>query len=215
MSSRYLPYSSRPHRFLAQFTSDVLVIGWITVWVMVGALVHSAIASIAAVGTQVQSGASGISQNLADAGSSIGHVPLVGNHLSSPLDAASRGATELADAGANLHDTATWLAWLLAIAVAAAPILAVAGPWLWLRVRFFRRKWLVLSLVGSPAGDELLALRALTNRPVRKLVAVSGDPVGAWRHRDPEVIGALAGLELRAAGLRPPRRPGQRMAPGV
>jgi hypothetical protein len=29
------------------------------------------------------------------------------------------------------------------------------------------------------------------------------------------VIGALAGLELRAAGLRPPRRPGQRMAPGV
>jgi hypothetical protein len=47
----------------------------------------------------------------------------------------------------------------------------------------------------------LLALRALANRPPRKLIAVSVDPVGGWRHEDPVTIGALAALELRSAGI--------------
>lgn len=202
MSSPYLPYAARPHRFLAQFLSDVLVIGWIVVWVVVATFVHAAVSTIAEVGRQVQGGATGISENLDSAGNSVDNVPLVGDKLAAPLDAAARAALELADAGQNLSDTATWLAWLLAAAVAAAPILAVAGPWLYLRIRFFRRKRLVLALASSPAGADLLALRALTNRPVRRLVAVNADPVGAWRLRDPEAIGGLVGLELRSAGLR-------------
>ena len=205
MSSRYLPYASRPHRFLAQFTADVLVIGWIVVWVLIGVFVHAAVDSIAEVGRQVQSGAAGISTNLGTAGDTADRVPLVGDQLAKPLDAAATAALELADAGQNLSDTATWLAWLLAVAVAAAPILAVAGPWLYLRIRFLRRKRLVLTLASSPAGADLLALRALTNRPVRRLVRVSEDPAGSWRRRDPEAIGALVGLELRAAGMRTPR----------
>ena len=74
---------------------------------------------------------------------------------------------------------------LLAIAVAAPPILAVAMPWLFLRIRFFRRKWTVIALARTPAGEQLLALRALANRPLRKLTEISLDPVGAWRHEDP------------------------------
>ncbi|MCV7191335.1 hypothetical protein [Mycolicibacterium brumae] len=202
MTSRYLPYASRPHRFAGQFLSDVLVIGWIVVWVMVGVFVHAAIDTIADVGRQVQSGATGISESLNSAGDSVDNVPLVGDKLAAPLDAASRAALELSDAGSTLTTTATWLAWLLALAVAAAPILAVGGPWLYLRARFFRRKRLALSLASSPAGVELLALRALTNRPVRRLVAISPDPVGGWRAQDPATMSGLVSLELRAAGLR-------------
>jgi hypothetical protein len=38
--------------------------------------------------------------------------------------------------------------------VAATPILAVAGPWLYLRARFFRRKWTVITLASTPAANS-------------------------------------------------------------
>ena len=74
-------------------------------------------------------------------------------------------------------------------------------PWLVLRLRFFRRKWVALTLAATPAGEQLLALRALANRPLAKLAAISADPVGAWRREDPVAISGLAALELRAAGV--------------
>lgn len=122
--------------------------------------------------------------------------------MSKPLSAASTAALDIADAGHTLDTTATWLAWVLALAVAAPPILAVAMPWLVLRVRFFRRKWTVVTLAATPAGQQLLALRALANRPLRRLAAVDADPVGAWRRADPVALHGLAALELRSAGVR-------------
>jgi hypothetical protein len=74
-------------------------------------------------------------------------------------------------------------------------------PWLYLRLRFFRRKLTVTALAATPAGEQLLALRALTSRPPGKLAAVSADPVGGWRREDPFTIRALAALELRSAGI--------------
>jgi hypothetical protein len=56
-------------------------------------------------------------------------------------------------------------------------------------------------LAATPAGQQLLALRALANRSPAKLAAVSADPVGAWRREDPVTIYRLAALELRAAGI--------------
>nr|MDT0525264.1 hypothetical protein [Streptomyces sp. DSM 41633] len=135
-------------------------------------------ATIAEVGRQVQSGANGVADNLGSAGDSTDNVPLIGDTLSKPLRAASEAALDIAGAGANLDSTASWLAWVLALAVAAAPILFVAMPWLYLRVRFFRRKWTAITLASTAAGEQLLALRALANRPLAKLTAVSDDPVG-------------------------------------
>jgi hypothetical protein len=204
MSSRYVPYASRPHRLFAQVFSDVSAAVWIVIWVLVGVAVHSAVASIAAVGRQVQSGANGISENLDSAGSSVHGVPFIGDQLSKPLTAASDAALDLAGAGQSLDHTASWLAWVLALAVAATPILAVAGPWLFLRLRYARRKWTAVTLARTPAGEQLLAMRALANRPLARLATVTADPVGAWRREDPIVVRGLATLELRAAGIRPP-----------
>jgi hypothetical protein len=201
MTPRYLPYATTPARLFAQLISDLVVIAWTTVWVLIGMAVHSAVSTIAEVGRQVETGANGVSDNLNSAGDSTDNVPLIGDTLSKPLRAASEAALDIAGAGHSLDTTASWLAWVLALAVAAPPILFVVMPWLFLRVRFFRRKWTALTLARTPAGEQLLALRALANRPLTKLTAISVDPVGAWRREDAAAIHGLAALELRAAGV--------------
>jgi len=201
MRSRFVPYATTPARLLAQLISDFVVAVWTGIWVLVGIAVHSAIASIADFGRDVESGANGIAGNLDHAGENADKIPLIGDALSKPLTAAGGFARDLAGAGSQLTSTATWLAWLLALAVAAPPIMAIAGPWLVLRLRFFRRKWVALTLAATPAGEQLLALRALANRPLAKLAAIDADPVGAWRSQDAGTIHGLAALELRAAGV--------------
>jgi len=199
--TRFLPYSTRPLRLFGQLISDITLSLWTVIWVFVGLAVHDAISTIADAGRQVESGSKGIAGNLASAGHDAQHIPLVGDAVSKPLDAASDAAMDIAGAGHSLDTTASWLAALLAVAVASPPILAVAMPWLFLRLRFFRRKWTVTALAATPAGQQLLALRALANRSPAKLAAVSADPVGAWRREDPVTIYRLAVLELRAAGI--------------
>lgn len=201
MTSRFLPYATTPARLAAQLISDVLIAVWITLWVLIGLAVHHAIATFATVGTQVQSGATGISDNLNSAGDNADRLPLVGEAVAKPLRAASEAALDLAGAGESLHGTATWLSVLLAVAVAAPPILAIGMPWLALRIRFFRRKWTVIALAQTPAGEQLLALRALANRPLRTLTDVTPDPVGAWRREEAHAVRGLAALELRSAGV--------------
>ncbi|KMO67905.1 MAG: hypothetical protein HZB45_03380 [Mycolicibacterium rufum] len=202
MKSRWVPYATTPGRLLSQLFSDLVVIAWTAVWVFVGMAVHSAVATIAEFGYQVESGANGVAGNLDSAGRSADNVPLIGDSLANPLSAAGDAAREIAGAGQTLGVTAGWLAWLLALAVAAPPILALMMPWLFLRVRFFRRQWTAITLASTAAGEELLALRALANRPLAKLAAVSPDPVGAWRSQDRTAIRGLAALELRATGIR-------------
>lgn len=202
MTTRLLPYSTRPGRLAAQLFSDLAIVVWTAIWLLIGTAVYDAISTIAEAGRQVESGAHGIAGDLASAGHGAQHIPLVGDAVSKPLTSASQAALDIAGAGHSLDATASWLAVLLAMAVAAPPILVVVAPWLFLRLRFFRRKWVVTALAATAAGEQLLALRALTNRPPRKLTAVSADPVGGWRREDPVTIRALASLELRAAGIR-------------
>lgn len=206
MNSRFVPYATVPGRLLAQLISDIVIAVWTVIWLLVGMAVHSAVSTIASVGRQVQTGANGVADNLNTAGDRTDDVPLVGDALTAPLRAASEAALDIAGAGHSLDTTASWLAWVLAIAVAAPPILFVALPWLFLRIRFFRRKWTALTLAATPAGEQLLALRALANRPLAKLAAIHADPVGAWRSHDRDAITGLAALELHAAGVQRLRR---------
>ena len=199
------PYATTPARLLAQLISDVVVAVWIAIWVVVGMAVHSAVAAIADFGRQVESGANGIAGNLDSAGENADKVPLIGDALSNPLTAAGGRRARHRGRGPQLNTTATWLAWLLALAVAAPPILAIAMPWLVLRLRFFRRKWVALTLAATPAGEQLLALRALANRPLAKLAAISCRPgrrlAPRGRRRDQRPGGARTARRRR----RPPR----------
>jgi hypothetical protein len=58
--------------------------------------------------------------------------------------------------------------------------------------------------VDADADLDLFALRAMANQPLHVLARISSDPAGDWRRRDPAVVRALAAVELRSAGLRPP-----------
>ncbi len=198
---RILPYATTPGRLAAQLFSDFAIFLWSLIWLLVGTAVYDAISTIAEAGRQVEIGANGIAGNLASAGQGAQQIPVVGDAVSKPLASASAAALDIAGAGHSLDTTAGWLAVLLSLAVVAVPLLIVVIPWLFLRLRFFRRKWTVTGLAATPAGEQLLALRALTNRPPRRLAAISADPVGGWRHEDPVTIRALAALELRAAGI--------------
>src|ERR687890_435369 len=51
---------------------------------------------------------------------------------------------------------------------------------------------------GTAVDTDLLALRAITRRPVRRLLRVAPDPAGSWRRDDREVVRELAALELRS-----------------
>jgi hypothetical protein len=201
LPSRVLPYATTPGRLAAQLFSDFAIFLWTALWLLVGTAVYDAISTIADAGRQVETGANGIAGNLAAAGQGAQHIPVVGGAVSGPLTSASAAALDIAAAGQSLETTAGWLAVLMALAVVAVPLLVVVIPWLFLRLRFFRRKWTVTGLAATPAGEQLLALRALTNRAPRKLTAISADPVGGWRREDPVTIRALAALELRSAGI--------------
>jgi hypothetical protein len=203
MKTRYVPYASRPVRLVGQLVSDIVVISWTVLWVWIGVAVYSAVAAVAEAGRRVDSGATDLAGSLDSAGQRADRIPLLGDALSTPLSAAGGAAHDIAGAGQSLDTAASWLAWLLAFAVAGFPILALAMPWLFLRLRFVRRKHTIVGLAQTPAGVQLLALRALANRPLRRLASVSPDPVGAWRQEDVHAIHGLAALELRAVGVGP------------
>lgn len=201
MNSRFLPYATSPGRLTIQLLSDIAVVMWTTFWVLVGIAVYNTISTIADTGAQVESGAHGIADNLASASHGMQLIPVLGNAVSKPLTLTSAAALDIADAGHSLNTTASWLAVLLALAVIALPILVAVVPWLVLRFWFFRHKWTVTTLAATPAGKQLLALRALTLRSPSKLAAVSADPVGGWRREDPSTIRGLAALELQSSGI--------------
>jgi hypothetical protein len=139
MKSRFVPYANTPGRLMTQLFSDTVVVIWSFAWVLVGLAVYSAVSTIAEVGRQVQGGADGVADSLKSAGHSADHIPLLGSAVSGPLTAASRAALDIAGAGHNLDTTASWLAVVLAMAVAAPPTLGLVVPWLVLRIRFVRR----------------------------------------------------------------------------
>jgi hypothetical protein len=202
MNPRFLPYAATPGRAMMQAWADFLVALWLVLWFVIGRLVHNAIAAFAEVGRKVESGANGIAGNLDSAGNNAAKIPLVGDNVRSPLRAAGGAARDLAGAGHGLDQRATTLAIILSLAVAIPPALAVFVPWLLLRLRFARRAGAAASLARTPGGDRLLALRALTNRPLARVLAVGADPVEGWRTGDPEIIRRLAALELRSVGLK-------------
>jgi hypothetical protein len=83
------------------------------------------------------------------------------------------------------------------------PLGLVLLVWLPLRVRFIRRAGAAAALRASPAGRDLLALRALAKQPLPELTRIHPDVAEAWRRGDDSTVDALAALELRSLGLRP------------
>ncbi|SDR67264.1 hypothetical protein [Agrococcus carbonis] len=195
-------YSSRPARAALQVLGDLIALVTIVVAVWVARQVHDAIASLGALGTQVEDAGAGFSRTLRDAGEGLAQVPLVGEGVAQPFRDASGSAEELAAAGVALRDAVDALAGGVATALWLLPALLVVLLWVLPRLRGVRRAGATLRLAATPAGRELLAVRALVGQPMTRVLAAVPDPAAAMRAGDPAAIEALASLELRSAGVR-------------
>ena len=195
-------YADLPARRTLQVVGDIVVIGWMILWAVLGLAVHDATVQLADPGHRVTSASVDLAHRLHDSGQVLGDLPVVGDTAARPFDQASGAAEKLADAGRAQVRAAERLALWLGWSVALIPILGALLLYLPPRVRFVRRAAAGRALVDSAADLDLFALRALAHQPLPRLAAISDDPAAAWRQKDTDTIGRLAALELAAIGLR-------------
>jgi hypothetical protein len=194
-------YSSSPLVRARQVTGDVVAIGLVVVFVVLGVGIAAFIGTFAELGRQLEEAGTGFQGTMQDASRALAGVPLVGDAASTPFDGASGAGQSLADAGRQQQDGVARAALVAGLVVASVPSLVVLWVWLRGRIAFVRRASSVRSLLALPGGDDLLALRALTGRDAKAALAVSPDPVAAWRAGEPAVVRRLADVALREAGV--------------
>lgn len=208
-------YADTATRRTRQLLSDVFVLLWIAIWAWAGRQVHDVVAQLAAPADSITSAGQSVQDALTGAGEQAGRIPAVGDDFQGWLDQAAGSGTTLKNAGMSMSSTIDTLATVLGWLTAVLPIVLVVGVWAWVRWRFARQATSAQRFIDASEDLDLFALRAMTNQPMTALARISDDPAGAWRRRDPEVIRALATLELREQGLRPPARPAGVAEPSV
>lgn len=206
-------YADSPGRRARQMVGDLLLALWVVVWVKLADVVHDATRALAAPGEQIRDAGAGLATQLRDAGASVGGLPLVGDEVRVPFDGAGDAADRISAAGAAQVEAVHALAFWLGLAVGAIPILLLVAGYVPLRWRFVRTATAGQRFVDSGSDLDLFALRAMTGQPLHRLARISDDPVAAWRSGDIAVVRALALLEMRDVGLRPPRDHPRRSAP--
>jgi hypothetical protein len=199
-------YADIPAVRTRQLLTDLAVLLWALTWCVAGWVVYRLVGALAVFGRALEGAGGRLSGELGTASDQAGGVPFLGDKLSVPFRGAADASSRLAEAGLAEQQAVSRLAWTLALVVAVTPIAAALLTWLPWRLRWVRSAAAATALRGGGTAPdlELLALRALTRRPLRQLQAIAPRPVEALRDRDAGVVAALAALELRALGLRLP-----------
>ena len=198
-------YADAPGRQARQVLGDLLVVLWVAVWVKLAFVVRDATLALAAPGEAIEEAGTGLAGRLREAGGTVGDLPLVGDEVRSRFDQAGDAADQIAAAGNAQVEAEPTLAFWLGLCVGTIPVLLLLALWVPLRWRFVREATAGRRYIDSAADLDLFALRAMSSQPMHRLARVSDDPVRAWRDGDRQVIRALAALELKDAGLAPPR----------
>ena len=198
-------YADLPGRRLAQILTDVGIVAWLVLWAWVGRRVHDVTMALAEPGRQLQGAGAGFREKLNAAGDGVDNLPLLEDRIAGPFRSAAGAGTDIEKAGTDLVSAVERFAVLLGWTTALIPILIVGIWWAIARARFVRRASASQRFIDADDDLDLFALRAMANQPMASLAKVSSDPSGAWRRGDRETIRALALLELRDSGLRPPR----------
>ena len=194
-------YADSLGRRTFQVVADVFLLCFITVCVWLGKLVHDGIATLRVPADGLTSAGDSFRENMAGAANAVGGVPLLGDGLKTPFDALSGSGQRLADAGTSAASAVDTAARVTGLLVAVVPILFALLVWGFFRVRFVRRATAASRIVGTPGSTELLALRALTRQPLRRLTPLGPDLAGRFRNGDPVLVDQLAALELRSCGV--------------
>jgi hypothetical protein len=197
-------YAERPARFLLQLLADVFVVLWVWLCVVVAKAAREVVLQLQSPANTLTGAGDGIRGAFDNAARTAGQIPFVGEDLAKALGAGTGAGDSIAGAGRDLAGTVASIASGTAVGIVVLGVLPVLLTWLPLRLRYARTAGSAARVRG--VDTDLLALRAMTNRPVRRLLRVSPDPAAAWRRDDREVVHALAALELRSLGMKAPRR---------
>ncbi len=198
-------YSDIPARRATQVVADVGMVLWVVLWVRVAQRVHETTMELAGPGRDLAGAGSSFRGTMTSAGDGVDDLPLLEDRVATPFRSAAGVGSEIEQVGNDLVAAVERVALLLAITTAMVPVLIVGAFWLVQRLRFVRRAGAAQRFIDAAPDLDLFALRAMANQPMPRLAKVSDDPAGAWRRGELDVIHALALLELRESGLRPPR----------
>ncbi len=200
-------YADVPARRARQTIGDLWLVAWTVLWIWIALRLHDLIMNLAGPGIAISEGATSLATSIDSAGDSIGGLPLVGETLAGPFAGMSDAATAIASAGAAEADAISKLALFLSVALAFLAIVSFAVVWVPIRISFIRRASAAQRFVDANEDLDLFALRAMARQPLHVLARIDDDPAGAWRRGDQRIIHALAALELKEEGLRPPALP--------
>jgi hypothetical protein len=187
-----------------QVVADLLALAWIGLWVAIALAIRGLVLRLRAPGEAMIDAGTSLRDTFTDAADRAGRVPIVGDDLAGALERGAEPGESLINAGQSHIDRIESLAFWLMVVLIVLPLLFVLAIWLPARLRYAREAGTIKRLMRTGAHRDLLALRAVIQTPVWRLVRVSADPVGDWRRADPAALDALAGIELAELGLRPP-----------
>jgi hypothetical protein len=186
-----------------QMFGDLALVLWCVLWIVVGMWVHDVFEELAGPGEFMEQAGVELEDRLVAVGDEMSGVPVVGDDLREPFEAASGAGRSLARAGQAQQDVVNKVALWLGVLFALLPILFAAGQWLPVRLRWMREAGAADRLRVEADDLYLFALRALATRPLPELLAATPDPAAAFAAGDYE---SLAALELGELGLRVRRR---------
>jgi hypothetical protein len=204
-------YADSIGRRTFQVLADVFLLCFVAVCVWMGKLVHDGIATLRVPADGLTSAGDSFRENMAGAANAVGGVPLLGDGLKTPFDALSGSGQRLVDAGTSAASAVDTAARVTGLLVAVVPIVFALLVWGFFRVRFVQRATAASRIVGTPGSTELLALRALTRQPLRRLAPLGPDLAGRFRNGDPVLVDQLAALELQSCGVAGDSGPSRRV----
>jgi hypothetical protein len=199
-------YADTPARRARQLTGDLLVAGWIALWVWLVLDLREWLLRLRGPGEALERAGGSFSGALGEAGDRIGGLPVVGDDVSGALRRAGGAGDTVAEAGRSqqhaVEQVALWLP-LLVLLLAAGIVLV---RWLPGRLAWAREAGAAARVLSGPDSVEIFAVRALARRSTTELAGLPAATVTRWRAGDPEATAVLADLELRSLGLRVPIR---------
>ena len=197
-------YAKRPAKMIGQLVGDGFVVLWAIGWAIVAIFVHRVIEVLATPARETARTAMRLAENFRQAAAEAAKVPVAGEQMRRPLDAAAGTLGNLIDSDNDQVVSIERLALIVGWLVFLIPVATVVAFWLPRRIRFYRQAHASQVFLDSLADLDLFALRAMAAQPLYVLAEISDDPVQAWRSGDREVINKLAEVELKRNGLQLP-----------
>ncbi|MBV9060493.1 MAG: hypothetical protein JOZ09_15255 [Pseudonocardiales bacterium] len=195
-------YAEQRGRAARQVLADLLVVIWVVLVVEVARAAFTLIVRLQGPGEGLKGAGAVIHDAFQNAARSAVKAPIIGDGLARAFNSGARAGDSLASSGRALSETISTLAVGTAVAIVLLGALPPVLVWLTLRIRWITAARSALAVRAIDV--DLLALRALTRRPMQQLVNICPDPAAAWRRDDRAALRKLAALELRTLGLREP-----------